>query len=820
VHAIKPSHMETLRRFSSAMDAIADAVYLVDRSSMGIVYVNSAACRLHNLTREALLAQEPWGLLEMSRPALEQIYDSLIASNVEAVPQELLRHREDGTPIWIELRRHAQPEDGQWTVVTLVRDITDRKKTETALYASETKFRSVFEKAYLGMAIAELNGTLIEANDSLAHMLGYERGELVGTNIRRFTHAADLATELVYLKEIQAGQRDDYRMRKRYLTKTGGLLWVDLLVTVIRDQQGRAINAVGLIVDITERLRTEAELRIAAATFQSQEGIQVTDPDGVILRVNEAFTAITGYSTKELIGQTSKVFQSGRHNAAFHADIWDTLHRTGAWQGEVWDKHKDGGVYPKWLTISAVRNDEGAVTNYIGTHYDMTERKSAEARINELAFFDQLTGLPNRTLLLDRLKQATRESGRSGSYGALLFIDLDHFKVLNETMGYEVGDLLLKQVALRLMKCVRDGDTVARLGGDEFVVVLKILGKNEGDAASDTQVVAEKIRAALSQVYRLGEVEHHSSASMGATLFKGTVFPSDDMMKQADLAMYKSKAAGRNRISFFDPAMETGIKTRAALESDLRRSLEERHFLLHYQAQVAGEDRITGAEVLVRWQHPQRGLVSPVDFIPLAEETGLILPLGKWVLETACTQLTQWASQPEMADLTLAVNVSAHQFRQPDFVDQVVAVLASTGANPRRLKLELTESLLVHNVEEVIEKMFSLKARGVSFSLDDFGTGYSSLAYLKRLPLDQLKIDRSFVQDVLINADDAAIARTIVALADNLRLGVIAEGVETEAQRDFLAASGCHAYQGYFFSRPVSLDAFEALVKQARRSAH
>jgi diguanylate cyclase (GGDEF)-like protein len=477
-------------------------------------------------------------------------------------------------------------------------------------------------------------------------------------------------------------------------------------------------------------------------------------------------------------------------------------------------------VYPKWLTISAVRNDEGAVTNYIGTHYDMTERKSAEARINELAFYDQLTGLPNRTLLLDRLKQATRDSGRSGCYGALLFIDLDHFKTLNETVGYEVGDILLKQVALRLLKCVRDGDTVARLGGDEFVVVLKILGKNESDAASDTQVVAEKIRTALSQVYRLGELEHHSSASMGATLFKGTFFPSDDMMKQADLAMYKSKAAGRNRISFFDPAMETGIRTRAALEGDLRRSLEAQHFLLHYQAQVAGEDRVTGAEVLVRWQHPQRGLVSPIDFIPLAEETGLILPLGKWVLETACKQLTVWASQPEMSDLTLAVNVSAHQFRQADFVDQVLAVLASTGANPYRLKLELTESLLVHNVEDVIEKMFSLKARGVSFSLDDFGTGYSSLAYLKRLPLDQLKIDRSFVQDVLINADDAAIARTIVALADNLRLGVIAEGVETEAQRDLLAASGCHAYQGYFFSRPLALDAFEALVKQARWSAH
>lgn len=817
--ATKPSDVKTLRRFSSAMDAIADAIYLVDRASMRMVYVNLAACRLHNLAHDSLVAQDPWVLLEISRAELERIYDRLIASKAEAIPQELLRHREDGTPIWVELRRHAQFADGQWTIVSLARDITDRKKSEAALYASEVKFRSVFEKAYLGMAIAELNGVLLEVNDSLAHMLGYERQELVGAHIGRFTHATDLQTELTYLKEIQVGQRDDYRMRKRYLTKTGGLLWVDLLVTVIRDQQGHAINAVGLIVDITERLRTETELRIAAATFQSQEGIQVTDPDGVILRVNQAFTDITGYTTEEVVGQTSKLLQSGRHNAAFYAEMWNTLHRTGAWQGEVWDKHKDGGVYPKWLTISAVKNDEGVVTNYIGTHYDMTERKKTDAKINELAFFDQLTGLPNRTLLLDRLKQATTASGRSGSYGALLFIDLDHFKTLNDTLGHEVGDLLLKQVALRLLKCVREGDTVARLGGDEYVVLLKILGMNETDAASDTQTVAEKILMTLSQVYQLGEIEHHGSASMGVTLFKGTFFTSDDLMKQADLAMYKSKAGGRNRISFFDPAMETGIRTRAALENDLRRSLEAKHFLLHYQAQVVGADRVTGAEVLVRWQHPKRGMVSPIDFIPLAEETGLILPLGKWVLETACTQLAQWASQPEMADLTLAVNVSAHQFRQPDFVDQVLGVLAATGANPKKLKLELTESLLVHNMEDVTEKMFSLKASGVSFSLDDFGTGYSSLAYLKLLPLDQLKIDRSFVQDVLINADDAAIARTIVALADNLRLGVIAEGVETVAQRDFLAASGCHAYQGFFFSRPVPLDAFETLVKQTRSAA-
>ena len=377
-----------------------------------------------------------------------------------------------------------------------------------------------------------------------------------------------------------------------------------------------------------------------------------------------------------------------------------------------------------------------------------------------------------------------------------------------------MGDLLLTQVARRLTLCVREGDTVARLGGDEFVVVLAGLGTDEKDAGAGSETVAEKILVTLDQPYQLGKIPHHSTASIGVTLFKGDLATIDDLMKQADLAMYKSKAAGRNAVRFFDPTLESAVKERAALEDDLRQAVTEKQFLLHYQAQVAGEDRLTGAEVLLRWQHPQRGMVSPAEFIPLAEETGLILPLGHWVLETACAQLALWAIRPEMAHLTLAVNVSAQQFRQTDFVDQVLAVLGSTGANPQRLKLELTESLLVHDVQEIIEKMVALKAKGVGFSLDDFGTGYSSLSYLKRLPLDQLKIDQSFVRDILTDSNDAAIAKTVVALAQSLGLGVIAEGVETEAQRDFLAASGCHAYQGYFFSRPLPLEGFEQFARQ------
>ena len=440
------------------------------------------------------------------------------------------------------------------------------------------------------------------------------------------------------------------------------------------------------------------------------------------------------------------------------------------------------------------------------------ERQIAHEQIQKLAFFDQLTSLPNRILLLDRLRQAMAASDRSGSHGAILFIDLDNFKTLNDTLGHDMGDLLLKHVGERLGACLRAADTVARLGGDEFVVMLTELSAGDREAAAQVEVVGNKILGALSHTYDLNAVPYRSTSSIGAALFKGSGTITDDLLKQADLAMYKAKAEGRNAFRFFDPTMQVVMLERAALEADLREAIRDGHLLLHYQAQVVGDGRVTGVEALARWPHPRRGMVSPAQFIPLAEDTGLILPLGQWVLQTACTQLAIWANHPDTAHLTIAVNVSAHQFSQSDFVDQVLAILNTTGASPLRLKLELTESLLVANVGQVVEKMFALKAKGIGFSLDDFGTGYSSLAYLKRLPLDQLKIDQSFIRDVLTDPNDASIARTIIALAHSLNLGVIAEGVETMAQRDFLASSGCHAYQGYFFSRPLPLRDFERIL--------
>ena len=441
------------------------------------------------------------------------------------------------------------------------------------------------------------------------------------------------------------------------------------------------------------------------------------------------------------------------------------------------------------------------------------ERQASDARLQKLAFFDALTGLPNRQLLTERLQRAVATAGRDGWSGALLFIDLDDFKTLNDTLGHDKGDLLLRQVAFRLSGSVGAADTVARFGGDEFLVMLNGLAGAPEAALQQARAVGEKILTALRHPYRLDEAEHRSTASIGVATFGASAVGVSELLKQTDLALHEAKAAGRNGLCFFDPQMQHAVTERARLEADLRLALARSDFVLHYQPQAGRGGRVGGCEALLRWSHAQRGMVSPAVFIPLAEETGLILELGRWVLETACEQLAAWRAQPDMAGFTVAVNVSSRQFHHPGFVDLVLGVLARTGAEAARLKLELTESMLVQDMESVVGKMAALKARGVSFSLDDFGTGYSSLAYLKRLPLDQLKIDQSFVRDVLTDSNDAAIAQTIIALGRSLGLEVIAEGVETEAQRALLAERGCEAYQGYLLSRPLPLAELEAFVR-------
>ncbi|MDP4074323.1 EAL domain-containing protein [Acidovorax sp. A1169] len=596
---------------------------------------------------------------------------------------------------------------------------------------------------------------------------------------------------------------------------TGGAVeWVSVSGTPMFGADGTFLGYRGIGNNITERKNAERELRIAAIAFESQEGMLVTDADTVILRTNRAFTKITGYDSADAVGRRASFLASGQHDEAFFASLRRTLDSAGEWSGEIWNRCKDGQVNLHQMGITAVKDAQGRLTHYVASLSDITQKAAAAREIEHLAFYDPLTLLPNRRLMMDRLQQAFASSARSGQYGALLCLDLDHFKTLNDTLGHDMGDVLLQQVAQRLKACVREGDTVARLGGDEFLLLLKGMSSEPTEAAEHTQGVGNKILEALNQPYQLAMHHVHSTPSIGAVLFSGQSQSVDELMKRADLAMYAAKTAGRNAVRFFDPRMQAAVTARAAMENDLRTALAEDQFRLYYQVQVGQGARAIGAEVLIRWQHPERGLVMPGEFIPLAEETGQILAIGLWVLRTACRQLRQWQDDPARSHLQLAVNVSARQFRQGDFVDHVFAVLSETGARADHLKLELTESMALDNVQQTIARMNALRALGVGFSMDDFGTGQSSLSYLTRLPLDQLKIDQSFVRNIGIQQTDALIVQTIIGMAQSLGIDVIAEGVETTAQREFLAQHGCNLWQGYLFSRPVPLENFEQLMAQ------
>jgi diguanylate cyclase (GGDEF)-like protein/PAS domain S-box-containing protein len=606
-----------------------------------------------------------------------------------------------------------------------------------------------------------------------------------------------------------------------YLTEAGETFFTSTSGEPCFDSQGVFTGYRGVGKNITNRKRTEealirSERLLRLSSHAAQIGSYAIDLETGHWESSPLLDEIFGIDknfVRDIAGWQSLLHPEDKTRIT--ADFQTTINSGRAFSREYRIIRPLNGE-TRWVVAwgDYEPDRKGKPVLQVGAIQDISERKAAAGEIEHLAFYDPLTGLPNRRLLMDRLRQAMASSTRSTRHGALLFLDLDNFKTLNDTLGHDIGDLLLQQVAERLITCVREGDTVARLGGDEFVIMLEDLSENLQDAANHTEVVGEKILATLNQPYRLANNTHHSTPSIGVTLFmdhQGTI---DDLMKRADLAMYQAKAAGRNTLRFFDQEMQATVSTRAAMEADLREAVLKEQFVLYYQAQVDGTGRLTGVEALIRWQHPQRGMVSPIEFIPLAEETGVILPLGHWVLQTACAQLVTWSKQPAMAHLTIAVNVSARQLSLPNFVEEVLAVLAHHGADPRRLKLELTESLLVHDVEGVIAKMTALKAKGVGFSLDDFGTGYSSLSYLKRLPLDQLKIDQGFIRNILTDNNDAAIAKMVVALAESLGLEVIAEGVEFKDQSEFLAHQGCNAYQGYLFGRPLPIREFEASLQK------
>lgn len=796
------------------VNTLPDLVWLKDRQGVYLA-CNPRFEKMFGAKQEEIVGKTDYDFVDKDLADFFRQHDRMaMEKDGPSVNEEWLTFAEDGHCELVEtIKTPMRDAQGQLIgVLGIARDITERKRVESALLESEEKLRSLYELSPLGIALTDMKGRYVEFNEAFRRICGYTVKELKALDYWELTPKKYEAEEARQLESLaNTGRYGPYE--KEYIRKDGSLVPLCLNGVLMTGGDGQKYIW-SIVEDITERRQSESDVRIAATAFESQEGMVVTNAKGKILRVNHAFTTITGYTADEVIGKDPALLSSGRHDKAFYTDMWEALNTEGSWEGEIWNRRKSGELYPQHLTITAVKEDEGKLTNYVGTLTDISHSKAAAEKIERLAFYDPLTRLPNRRLLLDRLKQALASSARSGKLGALLFLDLDHFKTLNDSLGHGIGDVLLQQVSHRLESCVREDDTVARLGGDEFVMLLEDLSEQSLEAATQAEAVAKKLLVKLNQPYELASHIYHSTSSIGITLFDNHDENVDELLKQADIAMYQAKRSGRNALRFFDPSMQESINKRVALERELYEAFDKQQFQLYYQIQMHGFDRVLGAEVLIRWIHPQRGIVLPAEFIPLAEEVGLILPIGKWVLETACAQLEAWQKNKLTSDLTLSVNVSAKQFHQDGFVSQVEAIVRRYGFNPCQLELELTESMLLENVDNIINSMSRLRQMGIQFSLDDFGTGYSSLQYLKRLPINQLKIDQSFVRDITFDEQDRSIVRTIIAMAHSMNLEVIAEGVETEEQRQRLLHKGCNQFQGYLFGTPIPVNEFEEMLQR------
>ncbi len=723
--------------------------------------------------------------------------------------EELTALTAQGQRLSVRVMGERQPHEGQGYVVHgLVQDLSEHKRREQESLRVSMQLSTTLASMTEAFATLDRDGRFTYANVRTEQLLGRSSSELLG---RRIWRELDDQGDDRLRRELQAALRTGRNAEFEEFYKPVNK-WLELRAYPFAE--GLAVY----LRDMSARHQAQEDLLLLQTSISRLNDIVVITETGRhprprIVFVNDAFERLTGYTQAEVMGRTPRMLEGPMTQPAELDRIRQALKRWQPVRAELINYKKNGELF--WMELEIVPVEESArgVKHWVAVGRDITARKAADDEIEQLAFYDNLTHLPNRRLLMERLQRCLSVQRGRARHGALMFIDLDHFKVLNDSLGHAKGDLLLQKVADRLSACVRRGDTVARLGGDEFVVMLDHLGADAKLAHEKTKAVGEKILNALSEPYDLAGHLYHGTCSVGITPFDGAQHPGiGDLLKQADLAMYQAKGVGRNAMCFFDPAMQAAATSNAALTSELRQALHAQQFVLHYQPQVGHGGQMVGVEALVRWQRGER-LATPAEFITQAEDSGLIMPLGRWVLETACAQLARWARRPETEHLTIAVNVSVRQFRHPEFVELVMKVMQQTDIRPDRLKLELTESLLATDIGVTIAKMGVLKDAGVTLSIDDFGMGYSALSYLKHMPLDQLKIDRAFVKDVLTDPNDAAIARTIIGLAQSLGLAVMAEGVETEAQRDFLARHGCECYQGYLYSKPLPIDALEAFMR-------
>ncbi len=862
---------ERLALQSGALSASANAIAIFDR--WGVVeWVNPAFVTLTGYSAEEAIGHtrsELLGNISDQPNADEERWQTMVQGDVWA--GELLSRRKDGS-YYQEMVTFTPIRDAQQQVTHVVavkQDVTQRVEAEQALQ-QQLRFAQAMNKLsrvilsssdateILQAAVRSI-GIAIQTDRVLIYNADFVQDKAIGLCEWLNPRHGDVgSSKSVYPLSLFAnGVKDVWRHRRPLISNTRhihpllqadgswevlhqrlhimSLLWhpfafhengfymlvlndvhqsrewLPVEIDFLDSMSHQAGIALEKIRFLQERQRVEEDLRIAATAFESQECMLILNENREVLRSNKAFSTVTGYNAAEIMGKPSTFFRSNEHEQAFYQSIWQQVTQQGSWEGEAWSLRKNGESFPTNLTISAVRDRTGHISHYVATFTDISASKAAEIEIQHLAFYDALTQLPNRRLLRDRLRQAIVQNSRLDHHAALLFIDLDNFKTLNDTLGHDMGDLLLQQVAQRLLEDVRESDTVARLGGDEFVVLLTNLHVQQTLASEQAMQIAEKILVSLNRSYRLVVHEYSITPSIGITVFSGHDVSIDSLMRQSDIAMYQAKKSGKNGISLFDPSMEEAITARVTLERALRLAIPGNELLLAYQVQVDAQHNAVGVEALIRWNRPGIGIVPPADFVALAEETGLVLPMGWWVMRAACAQLRIWADEPRFAHLSIAVNVSPKQFRQPDFVEQVHRLLTEFSILPGRLKLEVTESLLLEDADEAVVIMSGLQAAGVSFALDDFGTGYSSLLYLKRLPIDQLKIDQSFVRDITVDNNDKTIVSTIIAMAHSLNIGVIAEGVETVEQKRLLHALGCLHYQGYLFGKPMLLEQLEQL---------
>ncbi len=694
----------------------------------------------------------------------------------------------------------------------IITDLTELKQDEFALKASEARYRILVETIPNGIQESDLDGIITLSNKAHSAMHGYDEGELLGKAVWDVAcndgERKRIRDYYFYLIENRPSPVPFYAQDK---TKNGSIIDVQVDWDYQYNEADDLTGFVSIITDITERKKAEEELKLASSVFQnSSEGMSVTNADDEIIAINPAFSRITGFSFDEVQGKNHSMFSSGRHDRAFFKDMWHELNSTGKWQGEIWDKRKNGEIYAKWLTINTIRNEDGSAHCYVALFSDISEKKQSEEIIWKQANFDTLTGLPNRNMLHDRLSQEIIKSKRTGLSLALFLIDLDQFREVNDTLGHDVGDILLQEAASRIRSCVRDSDTVARLGGDEFAIILSELSDD-----SNIEDIANIIIEKLAETYHLGDDVIHLSASIGITLYPNDTTDIDVLMKNADQAMYAAKKKGRKAFSYFTQSLQDAAHTRLQLANDLRGALAANQFKVYFQPIVdVKTGRISKAEALLRWQHPKRGLVGPNEFIVLAEETCLINAIGDWVFKESARWARHWSGQFS-SDFKISVNMSPVQFRVEgrNFAEKWLSHLHELELSGDNIIVEITEGLLLEADTEVMDKLLSLRAAGIQVAIDDFGTGYSSLSYIKKFDIDYLKIDQAFVRNLEVDANDMALSEAIIVMAHKLGLEVIAEGVETKGQQKLLADAGCDYIQGYLYSKPVPPEEFEALLR-------